>query len=244
MLLNAPRASAVDAHAPSCEGITPPLNYAPLGAEPNVRYLKDARPPLLPARGGCPGILIPEFGSYLEVAGTFRDMNGKEALLSRIGNISDLVHVRYWSITNHGWRQLISAATALTAERRPRKNFTAAELENGGDLFLSQTDNRSTTAVTYRMRLRESGPQGFVLDVENVSPVQWWLLTLYKPGQLRSVYVVNRESADIWTYHSLTSVANERWLPSGNEKSYINRVVALYRHYAGIRTDSVPPPAP
>lgn len=247
VVLNAPSASAVDMPAPpysSCDESAPPPNYAPLGAEPNVRLLKDTRPPVLPAGRGCGGIVIPEFGSYVEVAGTFRMTNGKESLLSRIGNISNLTQVRYWSITSHAWRQLISAATALTQSRHPRKDFTAIELENGTDLFLSQTDNRSTSSVTYKMRLRDGGPRSLVLDVENISPVRWWLLTLYDPGELHSVYILHQDSAEIWTYYSLTVIGSGHSLPSANDKSYINRVVALYRHYTGARTDSEPPPAP
>ena len=229
---------------PSCKDGPSYPEYAPLDAAPNVRYRKDVRLPALPFSPACVGIAIPEIGTFVEVAGTFRFTDSKSALLSKIGNISTLLQVRYWSATDHAWRQLFTAVTALTALGQPRDDFKAAELETGQDLFLSQTDNRSTNAAVYMMRLRESLARRFILEIENVSPVRWWALTLYNPGELHSVYLFEQRSAELWTYYSLTTIGGGHHLVPDNERSSINRVVAMYRHYTGVATDSEPPPAP
>jgi len=228
----------------SCEdGVAQP-EYAPIHAAPNVHYLKDVRRPALPFRPACVGLSIPEFGTFVEVAGTFDFKNSKNELLSRIGKISRLPQVRYWSITEHAWRQMFIAATALTPQGQSRNDFDAAELETGQTLYLSQRDNRSTNDAIYKVRLRENLPHRFILEIENVSPVRWWILTLYNPGELHSVYLIEQRAADVWTYYSLTAITGSHHGIEAQDSSYINRVVALYRHYTGIPTDSEPPAAP
>jgi hypothetical protein len=182
----------------------------------------------------------------LAVAGTLQSADGEAALLSRFGAVSRLLRVRYWSTTDHTWRPLLTAVTALTNQVscQPRGDFTTTEIESGQDLYLAQTDSRSTNEVIYRMRLRGSDSQHFVIETENVTPVRWWALTLYKPGDLYSLHFLDQRSPGIWSYYSLTRIDGGRWLITGHEKSYINRAVALYRHFAGIPTDLEPPPAP
>jgi hypothetical protein len=83
-----------------------------------------------------------------------------------------------------------------------------------------------------------------VIETENVTPVRWLALTLLKPGGLRASYSFRERSRGIWTYLGVTRIAEGSWLISGHENSYINRVVALYRHIVGIPTDLEPPAAP
>ncbi|MDB6083794.1 MAG: hypothetical protein JWN43_1675 [Gammaproteobacteria bacterium] len=211
-----------------------------------MQLWKVANPPELPADTECFGARSPQSGTLLAVAGTFQSAGGEGALLEQFGAISKLLLVRYWSTTDHAWRPLLTAATAVSGGTggQPRRDFTATELESGRDLYLAQTDSRSTNEVIYRMRLRESDSRHFLIETENVTPVRWWALTLYKPGDLRSLYFLEQRSPGIWSYYSLTRIGVGRWLPTGHDNSYINRVVALYRHFAGIPTDIDPPPAP
>ena len=109
---------------------------------------------------------------------------------------------------------------------------------------MSQRDNRSASDVIYRMRVRENGTNRVVIETENVTAVRWWGLTLFKPGALHSVYFLEQRSPDVWSYYALTRIVDGSWLVAGHDKSYINRVVALYRHLAGIPTDLEPPAAP
>jgi hypothetical protein len=228
----------------SCVDEATSPQYPPVDSPPLVRFLEDIRVEALPIQPSCYGITLPEPGSFVEVSGTFRSTDEASQLLSRMAKASALLGVRYWSTTDHAWRPLFSAATALTADGRPREDFTASEIESGHNLHVSQTDTRSATPVLYRLTLKQKDSRGFVLEIVNVSPVQRWILTLYAPGALQSVYVLQRKSADLWTYYSLTTLGGGAWLASAHRNSYINRAVALYRHYAGIPTDEEPPPAP
>jgi hypothetical protein len=230
--------------APCVDGVAQPP-YAPLNAAPNVQVWKATSLPTLPALAGCFGASSPQSGMLLAVAGTFRSADGAAALLSRFGAVSNLLRVRYWSTTDHIWRPFLTAATALTKEvgGQPRRDFSATEIESGENLYLAQTDSRSTNEVIYRMRLRESDSQHFLVETENVTPVRRWALTLYKPGDLRSLYFLDQRSPGIWSYYSLMRIDATPWLMTGHENSYINRAVALYRHFADIPTDLEPPPA-
>lgn len=235
---------AVPAPTPrSCAAVPAPA-YAAVGASPAVRYLKDTPLSALPLQPACLGVAMQESGAFVEVAGTFRMAQGRSGLLTRIGSVSDLPHVRYWSTSDHRWRPLISAATALTAEGRPRADFSPLEVDSGRDLYFSQTDSRSSHAATYRMRSRSSDARRIVVEVENVSPLRWWGMTLYDPGALHSLYVLDQRALDVWTYYSLTPVGSGPGRLAGQVNSYINRLVAMYRHYTGMQTDAEPPPAP
>jgi hypothetical protein len=229
----------------SCSGGAPLPPYAALDAAPNVQLWTATSLQALPALAACLGASSPQLGTLLAVAGTFQSADGETALLSRFGAVSKLLLVQYWSTTDQTWRPVLTAATALTKEAggQPREDFTATEIESGQDLYLAQTDSRSTNEVIYRMRLRESDSQHFLIETENVTPVRWWALTLYKRGDLHSFYYLDQRSPGIWSYYSLTRIGGGRWLMTGHENSFINRVVALYRYFAGIPTDLEPPPA-
>jgi hypothetical protein len=238
-------AAAEMAVTPPCERSTPQPGYAPVGAPPNVQIWKDQSLAGFPAHVSCVGWSTSKFQLLIAVAGTFRNSEGARALLSRFGAVSTLLSVRYWSTTDQSWRPLVLSATALTGKlaSQTRGDFTSAELEGGKDVYLAQADSRGAGAVIYRMWVRESKPNGFIIETENVTPVRWLALTLLKPGGLHSVYFIEQRSPGIWSYYSLTRIAESSWLIAGHERSYINRVVALYRHIAGIPTDLEPPPA-
>jgi hypothetical protein len=231
--------------APPCDGTSPQPPYASIGTAPNVQMWKDQSLPEFPARAECLGWETPAFRTLIAVAGTLQTTDGADALLSRFGEISSLLLVRYWSTTDQTWRPLVLAAAALTQKvaGQARGDFTTAELKSGQDVYLSQRDSRGASEVIYRMRVRESTPDRFVIETENVTSVRLWALTLFKPGDLRSLYFIEQHSPDIWTYYGLTRIAGGSWLVAGHEKSYINRAVALFRHFAGIPTDLEPPPA-
>jgi hypothetical protein len=189
----------------------------------------------------------PRFGTLVAVGAIFQNSLGERALLARFGAISRLLQIRYWSTTDHMWRPLVKAATAVTGELgdKPRDDFAVDEIDTGTNLYLSQSDSRSNRPIIYRMRLVESDARHFIIETANVTPMTWWGLTIYKPGDLQSCYQIEQHSQGSWSFYSLTRIAGEnRWFTNGHDASYVNRVVALYRHYAGIRTDQDPPPAP
>jgi hypothetical protein len=219
--------------------------YAPVDAAPDVRWWD-------PSVGGLPPIRTSRLGftdsaptRVVALAATFRNNEGRDALLSRFGAISQWVGIRYWSTTDQAWRPLFRASAALTdASGPPRGDFTLAEMVGGKPLYFSQTDGRTQRPIISKMRILETTAQSFIVQTENVTAVRWSLLTLFAPGELRSVYFLNQAASGLWRYYSLTGFNGPRWLPADSKKSYINRTVALYRHFTGIRTDLEPPAAP
>ena len=242
-------ATASDVIAPAtppCPGLTADPPYAPTGAPPFVQTWSNGRLADKPALATCLGWTDLSFRTLVALAGTFQLSGGSTELLSRVGSVSSLRVVRYWSTTDSAWLPLVAASTPQTAEvgGQARADFTASELASGRDFYMLQRDNRSASDVIYRMRVRESSVDHLVIETQNVTAVRWWGMTLFKPGALRTAYFLDMRAPNTWSYYALTKIADGSWLVSGHEKSYINRVVALYRHLAGIPTDSEPPAAP
>jgi hypothetical protein len=76
--------------------------------------------------------------------------------------------------------------------------------------------------------------------MENVTPVKaMGFVTVFKPGELHHQFFVRKDGKGAWTFYELL-VASGRFA-KGSEASFVNRAVALYRHFAGIETDSDPP---
>ena len=153
--------------------------------------------------------------------------------------------MRYWSTTHKQWQTLIVDAYALTdlqpAQRR--EDFTPDEMKEGKVLYFEQVDNLSGKA-TYRMHIAEASADRLVFDVENVSAIRFLLITLFHPGEMQSIYFLDRESENVWRYYSIVRTGkNANGLTAGNESSSINRAVAFYRHFVGVPTDQEPPTA-
>jgi hypothetical protein len=229
---------------PPC-GSEPALPYPGLDNPPVVRFWSEAefgrtwRPPV------CTGWSEPGFSMLVTTIARFRYAGGSEGLLRQIGAISKLTGMRYWSTTHAQWRTLIVDAHALTASRqgRSRQDFAPDEMRDGKALFLQQSDNLSGTAV-YRMRVAEASADRLVFEVENISTMRFVFLTLFDPGEMQSVYFLDRESDSVWRYYAMTrSGRNASRLVAGHEASSINRAVAFYRSLVGIPTDQEPPAA-
>jgi hypothetical protein len=153
--------------------------------------------------------------------------------------------VKYWSVWDKRWLTFITGATALGSPdpTQTRADFSVAELKRGRDVYFDQRDSRSAGAVVYRMRLLGSGPGGLVVTVANVSPIRFLLLDLFDPGDLQTTYFLQPLSPGVWGYYGLWG-ARTGMLTRGHDASSINRAIAVYRHFAGIPTDRVPPAAP
>jgi hypothetical protein len=178
-------------------------------------------------------------------AARFRYAAGAEGLLRRIGAISELVGMRYWSTTHQRWQTLIVNAHALTGPQPGgrRADFTPDEMRAGKALYLEQADNLSGTAI-YRMHIAEASADRIVFDLENVSPMRYFFVTLFRPAEMQSIYFLDRESDDVWRYYSMARTGrNASRLAAGHESSSINRAVAFYRSLAGIPTAQEPPAA-
>ena len=228
-----------------CDGATVPP-YPDMEHSPAIRvwdraeWGRDWIPP------ACTGWTDPGFTTLVATAGRFAHATGVDGLLQRIGAISELAGIRYWSTTHKRWRTLIISARALSdaAGDRPREDFSPGEMTDGKSLYFRQEDNLSGKAV-YRMRIRTVSPDRLVIDTENIGTVRYLLMPMFRPGGIQSITFLDRESLDVWRYYSIMrtgKAANP--LTAGYEASSINRAVAYYRHLAGIPTDMEPPAAP
>ena len=193
----------------------------------------------------CTGWASVGFTTLVTPVARFRHTSGAEGLLRHFGAISELVGMRYWSTTHKQWQTLIVDAYALTGFQpsKRREDFTPEEMKEGKVLYFEQVDNLSGKAV-YRMRIAEASADRLVFAVENVSTIRYLFVTLFHPGEMQSIYFLDRESEDVWRYYSIVRTgknANRRI--TGNESSAINRAVAFYRYLVGIPTGQEPPAA-
>ena len=166
-------------------------------------------------------------------------------MLRHIGAISKLAGVRYWSTTHQRWQTLILDAYALTGLQhgQRREDFTPDEMMEGKILYFKQVDNLSGKAI-YRMHIAEASANRLVFDVENVSTMRYFLIPILHPGDLQSMYFLDRESDNVWRYYSIVRTGkNANGLIAGNESSSVNRAIAFYRHMVGIPTTQEPPGA-
>jgi len=122
-----------------------------------------------------------------------------------------------------------------------RKDFSPDDIAEGRTLYFQQSDNLSGEA-TYRMRVLSASADRIVFDIENITTMRYFLIPLFRPGEIQSIYFFERESQEIWRYYSIVRTAkNVNELTAGHEASSVNRAVAFYRYLAGIPTDREPP---
>ena len=235
LLCSAGSCAAGQGPQPPCGGVEPVPAYAAPGAAPNSHVWTSAELGSSPPPA-CTGFAAKGDGVLVAVAGSFPFAGSADDLLARFGAISSLKGLKYWSVTEGGWRTLITKAAALEGPNvdRPRSDFTLAEMRSGADLYFAQTENRAGGDVVYRMRVHDFGPDRFVVGIENVSPVSRYLVTLFNPGDLASVHFLERRGPGVWGYYGLA------WAGDGlvsrlavPEASYVNRALALYRHFLG-----------
>jgi hypothetical protein len=244
ILLCQPHGYAQIGPQPPC-GREPVPPYPPLDDSAVVKAWSksdaggDWRPP------ACTGWYAVGFTTLVTTAARFRHNLEAEDLLRHIGAISELTGLRYWSTTHKQWQTLIVNAYALTGDQpsRRREDFRPDEMKEGKVLYFEQVDNLSGKAI-YRMHIAEASADRLVVDVENVSTIRYLFITLFHPGEIQSVYFLDRESQDVWRYYSIARTGtNANRLLVGNESSAVNRAVALYRYIVGIPTDQEPPAA-
>jgi hypothetical protein len=186
----------------------------------------------------CTGWTASDFQLVIALAGRFESARSIDAVLGGFGAVSDLLAVRYWSVTDKKWQNLFSQAVGLEGPdpKHHRADFTLAEISSGKDLYFAERDNRSSSAVVYRMRVREHDSESFTVEMENVTPVRFFLVTLFPPGALQSVFFLRRRMPAEWDYYGLVRTRGGMSLFGPGSASYINRALALFYHYAGIPT--------
>jgi uncharacterized protein DUF6675 len=234
---------AQDMPVPPCGAPAQPAFPDP-GAPPNLQVWKDRASNAAWVPPSCTGWTEPGFRMLVALAASFRfDGDGKD-LLGRLGAISALRGIQYWSASDQSWRVLITDAAALEGPsiKHRRPDFAATEMGIRKVVYFLQDDSRSSGPVVYRLQVLESGPARLVVQIENVSPVSTFMLTLFHPGDLQFVYFLEARLPGLWTLYSLSRTGRgASSLSSGHEASYVSRAVAFYRHIVGIPTDQNPP---
>ena len=245
LLLVATPVFAAELPRPPC-GAAPSPDYPQLGEAPHVMlWNKSDLPP-----GWTPPSCTPWRMATITVglAGHFRHDGGADALLARIGAISSLSAVRYWSVTDKRWDNMFTHAGALTGPnpKNSRGDFSAAELQAGGNYYFIAADNRSGRDAVSRLHVTQVDNAHLALEIENVTPLRWTIFTYAAPGDFQTWYFLDRDADGDWRFYSLTRVLYANAFLGGiiPSNSYINRAVAMYRHLLGLPTDQGPPAAP
>ncbi len=227
-------------------GPQPPCGNAPLPAYPEaigtpavkVWSGADWSPPTCIAWQASPSATL------VATVARFRVTGGVEGLRRRIGAVSEMSGLRYWSTSHHEWQPLIIEAYALTGvEGERRKDFALDEIAAGRSLDVLQEDNLLGKA-TYEMRMASAAADRLVFATENKTTIRYFGLPLFQPGEIQSICFLDRESKDVWRYYNLARMAKQASiLTMGQDASLINRAVAFYRYLAGIPADQEPPAA-
>jgi hypothetical protein len=192
----------------------------------------------------CTGWTEPGFSMLVVTAARFRYESGTDGLLRHIGAVSRLKGMPYWSTTHQRWQTLIVDAYALsgpTGERRG--DFAPGELTEGAHVYFSQEDSLSGKG-TYEMRVKAADPDKLVFETRNASTLRLLMVPVFHPGDVQSIYFLERESKDVWRYYNIVRLGEKaNSLIAGHAASSINRAVAFYRYLAGIPGDQEPPAA-
>ena len=169
-----------------------------------------------------------------------RDM---DRMLSDIGAISRLDGIRYWSVTDRRWNRLFTKASALESPKPEtvRADFAPSEIRAAHDLYFRAADNRSGENAVWHLHIMQMQRDRIVFNTANVTPLKWWFVPVVSHGGIETTYFLDRDPRGSWRVYTLTRVlyASPVFAYFVPAASYINRALALYRHFAGL-PDSAP----
>ncbi len=176
------------------------------------------------------------------LAGSFRFDGDIGDLLTRVGAVQTLANVQYWSASEKKWKPLVNDASALEEPdpKTRRGDFSAGELAENTKRHYWVDDSRFGQ-MTYEQEILARGPERAVIATRNITPVTFFIMTLFAPDELRSAMFVEKLSPGVWGLYLMLGTNADGWLLDGYDAAFVNRAVALYRHTAGIRTDLEPP---
>lgn len=212
--------------------------YAEPGAEPNVGVWRDVS---LNFGGACPDVLDGPAALVVALSGQFRHDGGVEDLAARIGAVSALEGLPYWSVSDGRWRPLVSVSHAIDspASTEPRPDYTAADVLSGRTLYMAQRDTRSHGLNVYALQAASPAEDLLLVTITNSTAIRFLVATVFEPQALVSTLVLTRISGDAWGYFGLM-VVRESSLPI-RAASFVNRAAALARFFTGQRPDAEPP---
>lgn len=191
----------------------------------------------------CAGLLKGNFSLYVTLSGRIAATTA-DSLLQRFGAVSALRGLPYWSFSENKRETLVRDAFPVTSAGDPNAatDFAIEEMKKGSDLFYRQTDNRSANGVVYRMRVLEHAPHRLMIAVENASPVRFLFMTLFQPGDLQTVYLLEQAKDRTWSYYNVSGIRGSSMATGqGSEKSYMSRALSMFSHFAGREIADTPP---
>lgn len=180
--------------------------------------------------------------TLVATAGRLRISGNSNELRRRIGSVSAMRGLLYWSTTHQNWQPLVLDAYALTAfDGTRRADFVPDDIVAGRVLYALQEDSLMGKVV-YDTRIATAEAGRLVFATRNAAPVRYFGVTLFQPGDLQSVCFLDRESKDVWSYYAIVRMPDSASLLVPNA-SLINRAAALFRYLAGIPANQEPPAA-
>src|SRR5437588_7420856 len=163
---------------PPCAG--PPFPPVPdVDAAPVVKVWE--RADWTPA--ACTGWTASAGATVVATAARFRYNGEAPGLRRRIGAISALAGMLYWSTTNQRWQPLIVDAYALSgpSDDQRRQDFSPDEIVEGRILYVHQEDNLVGKAI-YRIRIVTATAARLVFATENSSTIRYMSIPVFPPG--------------------------------------------------------------
>jgi hypothetical protein len=242
-------ASAQSLPVPPCAGTAVPAAAAIEESLNQLVWIEDELPDdwTPPA---CTGWTAGPTKVLLAAAGRFELAGDSAALIERLGRISTMTDIVYWSTSRSRWRNLFEEAAALSSpdEDSARRDFSAAEIIPGTPLYYWLKEDNPTAGVVYRIDIHENSPDRLVFETTNATPVRTQLLLvrarIAAAGEFRQLYYIEREAGDSWHYYNLSRLGEATSLAGTSAANYRNRSEAFFRFLSGQQMDREPPAAP
>ncbi len=234
---------------------------APAAAAP-ASMCGNAPPPAYPAadqpaqvhswlRGGhqdgalpdCSGLRTQDFELLVRVTARFASPLDAAAMLGRLGRVSALKGMAYWSFTEKKRQLLIRESFAIDhpGAMKPRADFSVAELRSAAALYFAQSDNRAAALVPYSLQLLQAGPERLALRVENIGDLRYMGFKLVAAHEMQWLMMLEPLAQGLWGYRSLLGICH---LGMGGAEQHrlsnLARCVAMFDHLAGRQTDIEP----
>lgn len=224
------RCIGADAPRVPCPGPPVPA-YAAVGAKPQWQEWSNVA-----LEAPCARSAAGRFDLAVALSGTFEEKGGANAILERLGGVSRMTGIQYFSDSSGRSQPMLSDSAALSSSKPDarRADFSAGELRTGAAAYYTQTDPASGIPVVYRMSAT-SADKTLVVESVNVTPVKVRVLgvpvTVFEPEGLRTLHFLQPERDGVWNYYLLTLADSKR--AAGRKASIENRALALYRYVAG-----------
>lgn len=228
---------------PPCEGMPPPA-YGVAGGPPATAVWSEGS---LNKAAWAAAPCLRWLGGKVRMASALAATLSAPALdplLVRFGALSQYKSIRFWSIMNENWDEIVANAGFVDG---PQSQTVLPDLRPddyavGRELYYFENSRAGRTV--HRMTVRQRTADRVEIATENVTPIRFAMATLFDSGALQSVTYFDRRGPDQWGYFQTIGVGMASSLIAVQSASpYINRLTALYRYMANMPTDRDPPAA-